>query len=87
MCSPNRYVWSQKYVVPAIWLLGDGQFADYHALIHDLAFNKMYSGREYTKARKEATALFFSKEFKKVLDAGGEEYEDEWNAHEKHIGK
>jgi len=73
---------TKKYTVPAIWLLGDGQFSDYHALVHDLVFKKMYSGREYEKARKEATELFFSTNFKRVLDAGGEEYEDEWNAHE-----
>lgn len=77
----------KKYIVPAIWLLGDGQFSDYHALVHDLVFKKMYSGSKYEKVRKEATALFFSEEFKSVLDAGGEEYEDEWNAHEKNIGK
>jgi hypothetical protein len=77
----------KKYVVPAIWLLGAGQFSDYHALIHDLVFKKMYSRGEYAKARKAATALFFSEEFRRVLDAGGEEYEDEWNAHEKNSGK
>jgi hypothetical protein len=77
----------KTYIVPAIWLLGDGQFSDYHALIHDLVFKKMCSGREYAKARKEARALFFSEEFKIVLDTGGEEYEDEWNAREKNNGE
>ncbi len=77
----------KKYIVPAIWLLGPGQFSDYHALVHDLVFKKMYSGTEYAKARNEATALFFSKEFRSVLDAGGEVYEDEWNAHKKSNGK
>jgi len=77
----------KKYTVPAIWLLGSGQFSDYHALIHDLVFKKMYSFPEYSKAIKEAEALFFSEEFKKVLDAEGEEYEDEWGAHEKEHGK
>lgn len=77
----------KKYFVPAIWLLGDGQFSDYHALIHDLVFKKMYSDSLYAKARKEATALFFSKEFRRVLDAGGEVYEDEWNEHDKNKGK
>ena len=76
-----------KYTVPAIWLLGNGQFSDYHALIHDLVFKKMYSGSEYANARRKAAALFFSEEFKRVLDAEGEEYEDEWDAHEKSIGK
>ena len=76
-----------KYTVPAIWLLGPAKFSDYHALIHDLVFKIMYSGREWAKARKEATALFFSEEFRGVLDAGGEVYEDEWNAHEKNNGK
>lgn len=77
----------KKYIVPAIWILGPGQFSDFHALVHDLVFKKMYSGREYAKARKEATALFFSEEFRSVLDAGGEVYEDEWSAHEKNNGK
>jgi hypothetical protein len=77
----------KKYIVPAIWLLGDGKFSDYHTLIHDLVFKKMYSGLAYTKARKDATALFYSKTFKKVLDAGGEVYEDEWNAHDKKYAK
>ncbi len=74
---------TRKYNVPAIWLLGDGQFSDYHTLIHDMVFNKKYSIIEYAKARKDATALFFSSEFKKVLDASGEIYEDEWEAHDK----
>ena len=73
---------AKKYVVPAIWLLGPGQFMDYHTLVHDLVFEKKYSGSEFAKARKDATALFFSEEFKHVLDAGGEVYEDEWKAHE-----
>ncbi len=30
-----------------------------------------------------STALFLSSEFKKVLDASGEIYEDEWEAHDK----
>jgi hypothetical protein len=77
----------KKYTVPAISLLGPGQFSDYHALVHDLVFKKIYSGPEYSKARKEATSLFFSEEFKKVLDAEGEEYEDEWEAHEKNSGR
>jgi hypothetical protein len=72
----------EKYIVPAIWLLGDEKFSDYHALVHDLVFEKMYSSKEFAEARKEASALFFSKEFRDVLDAGGEEYEDEWEAHE-----
>jgi hypothetical protein len=77
----------KKYFVPAIWLLGEGQFSDYHALIHDLVFKKMYSGGEYAKARKEAMALFFSEDFRRVLDAGGEVYEDEWNEHDKNKRK
>jgi hypothetical protein len=76
-----------KYAVPAIWLLGPAKFRSYHGLVHDLVFKKMYSGGEYAKARKEATAVFFSEEFRIVLDAGGEVYEDEWNAHEKSNGK
>ena len=72
----------KKYVVPALWLLSDGQFSDYHALIHALVFDKMYSIKEYANARNQAKSLFFSKEFQRVLDAGGEEYQDEWEAHE-----
>lgn len=78
---------AKKHTVPAIWLLGDGQFADYHALIHDLVFKKMYSGHGFIKARKEAAAIFFSEQFKRVVDAEGEEYDDEWNAHENKIDK
>jgi len=78
---------NKKYFVPAIWLLGPGQFSDYHALVHDLVFKKMYSRNDYAKARQEATTLFFSEEFRRVLDAEGEEYEDEWNAHDKTNGK
>ncbi len=74
---------AETHTVPAIWLLGPGQFADYHTLVHDLVFNKMYSTPVYSKARKEAAALFFSEEFKRVVDAAGEEYADEWEAHEK----
>ncbi len=74
---------AKKFIVPAMWLLGDGQFADYHSLIHELVFEKKYSIVEYTKARKEARTLFYSQEFKKVLDAAGEVYEAEWEAHEK----
>lgn len=77
----------KKYIVPAIWLLGYGQFSDYHALIHDLVFKEMYSSGWYAKARKEATALFFSEEFGRVLDAGGEVYQDEWNEHDKNKSK
>ena len=74
-----------KYTVPAIWLLGPAKFSDYHTLIHDLVFEKLYSSSEYAKARKEATELFFSKEFRRILDAGGEVYEDEWNSYEKNM--
>jgi hypothetical protein len=69
-----------KYVVPALWLLGEAQFEDYFSLIHDLAFNSFYSTPFYLKAKNEATTLFFSDSFKEVLDAHGEEYEDEWAA-------
>lgn len=77
----------KKYTVPAIWLLGDGQFSDYHALVHELVFNKIYSTHDYENAKKAAEELFYGEEFKKVLDASGEEYVDEWNAYDRNRGK
>jgi hypothetical protein len=62
--TPDR-----SYVVPAIWLAGDGALEDYVDLLYRLASpKKMFSSRQFRRATSAARTLFGSGEFRRVLD-------------------
>jgi hypothetical protein len=63
---------TQNFIVPAIWLAGDGPLDDYVRLLADLAKSK---SRLYSPEAIDAAQLLFgSKEFRQILD--GELAED-----------
>ncbi|MGO8803900.1 hypothetical protein [Candidatus Binatus sp.] len=67
---------TQNFIVPAIWLAGDGPLGDYVRLLADLAKSKGSKvSRLYSpEAIDAAQRLFGSKEFRQILD--GELAED-----------
>ena len=68
---------TQKYIVPAIWLAGDGADEDYIRLLWRMASKKgkMYRNQWFRKPVYEAKILFASKEFRHILDGAiAEEY-------------
>ena len=67
---------TQNFIVPAIWLAGDGPLDDYVHLLADLAKSK---GRKVSRLSPEtietAQRLFGGKEFQRILDGAlAEEY-------------
>jgi hypothetical protein len=67
----------KKYVVPAIWLAGDGALEDYIGLLARMASgkDKMFNDKSFTKSSAAARKLFTSKAFAHVLDGHmAEEY-------------
>lgn len=68
---------SKNYIVPAIWMVGDGELEDYLKLLARMALGKdrMFSQPEYMETVKTARELFISQEFRAVLDGeSGEIY-------------
>jgi hypothetical protein len=67
----------KNYIVPAIWLAGDGALEDYVALLAKLASrkNKLFSGHWFDRASADARRIFAAKAFQRVLDGHlAEEY-------------
>jgi hypothetical protein len=68
---------TKNYVVPAIWLAGDGALEDYVRLLSRMSSpkDKMFTDKLFKKASLEAKKLFGSKEFQAILDGAlAEEY-------------
>jgi hypothetical protein len=68
-----------KYIVPAIWLAGDGAADDYIRLVWRLASQKekIFKSQLFRKPVSEAKAIFASKEFRDILSGEtAEEYDD-----------
>jgi hypothetical protein len=61
---------TKKYIVPAIWLAGDGALDDYVRLLWRMSSSKdkMFSSRWFQEASAEAKKLFGSNEFRNILD-------------------
>ncbi len=61
---------SRNYIVPAIWLAGDGALEDYVRLLWRLASSKdkVLTEKYFRNAIAGAKELFGSKEFRRVLD-------------------
>jgi len=61
---------TQNYIVPAIWLAGDGALEDYVRLLSRMSSSKdkLFTDKLYQKATDEAKKLFGSKEFRNILD-------------------
>jgi len=67
----------KKYVVPAIWLAGEGALEDYIGLLARMASgkDKMFNDKWFAKSSAAAKALFTSANFARVLDGHmAEEY-------------
>jgi hypothetical protein len=67
----------KKYIVPAVWLAGDGALEDYIALLARMASgkDKMFKDQSFSKASAAARSLFASEAFAGVLDGHmAEEY-------------
>ena len=71
---------SRNYIVPAVWLAGDGALEDYVGLMYRVASSdsrkgKMFSDQLFRKATNAAEAFFGSEDFRRVLDGHlAEEY-------------
>jgi hypothetical protein len=67
---PFDFTPSKKYIVPAIWLVGDGEFEDYLKLLARISLGKdrMFSKPVYRHVVKSAQKLFISETFRAVLD-------------------
>lgn len=68
---------TQNYIVPAIWLAGDGALMDYVRLLSRMSSlkDKLFTDKLFQKATDEARKLFGSKEFRNILDGHlAEEY-------------
>lgn len=66
-----------NYIVPAVWLAGNGALEDYIALLARMTNrkDKMFSDQWFRKATTEARRLFGSKAFQNMLDGSmAEEY-------------
>jgi hypothetical protein len=61
---------TQNYIVPAIWLAGDGALEDYVRLLSRMSSSKdkLFTDKLFQKATDEAKKLFGSKEFRNILD-------------------
>jgi len=64
---------SRNYIVPAVWLAGNGALEDYINLMYRLASSdspkgKMFSEQLFRKATNAAEAFFGSEDFRRVLD-------------------
>lgn len=61
---------TKNYIVPAVWLAGDGALEDYIRLLSRLASSKdkTLTPKHFRKAIASARKLFGSKEFQRVLD-------------------
>lgn len=61
---------TKNYIVPAIWLAGDGALEDYIQLLSRMASlkDKLFTDKWFPKATTEARTLFGSKEFQSILD-------------------
>jgi hypothetical protein len=68
---------SKNYIVPAIWLAGDGALEDYIRLLYRMTSpkDKMFNKVNFRDVTKVAKKLFGSKEFRHILDGSlAEEY-------------
>jgi hypothetical protein len=68
---------TKNYIVPAIWLAGDGALEDYVRLLWRMASSKdkMFRNKWFQEATAEAKRLFGSEEFRNILDGAlAEEY-------------
>ena len=77
-CQRSFDATSEKnYIVPAVWLAGDGALEDYIALLARMTSrkDKVFSDKWFRKASADAKQLFGSKAFQSVLDGHmAEEY-------------
>ncbi len=77
-CQRSFDATSEKnYIVPAVWLAGDGALEDYIALLARMTSrkDKVFSDKWFRKASADARQLFGSKAFQRVLDGHmAEEY-------------
>jgi hypothetical protein len=60
----------KNYIVPAIWLSGDGALDDYVGLLYRLAIpkGKLYAQSYFAAATAAAKSLFGSAKFRAILD-------------------
>jgi len=68
---------TQNFIVPAIWLAGDGALEDYVRFLSRMSSSKdkMFTNKLFQKATDEAKKLFGSNEFRNILDGHlAEEY-------------
>ena len=68
---------TKNYIVPAVWLAGDGALEDYTQLLSRMALlkDRMFKQKSFRNATTKARKLFGSKEFRKILDGSlAEEY-------------
>ena len=61
---------TRNYIVPAIWLAGDGALEDYVRLLWRMSSlkDKTFTNKSFRNASAEARKLFGSKEFQRILD-------------------
>jgi hypothetical protein len=61
---------TKNYIVPAVWLAGDGALEDYVRLLSRLSStkDKTLTPKYFSKAIMSARELFGSKQFQRVLD-------------------
>jgi hypothetical protein len=79
-----------KYIVPAIWLAGDGAADDYIRLLWRLASQKekMFKDNLFHRPVIEAKAIFSSKEFRDILSGEtAEDYDDLSKSMEQELAK